>query len=157
MDLISFQSAVSSLNVAKDIVKGMISLKSSTELNEKTIELQSVIIDLHSDLMAIQSQYQELLKSKSDLESQLVQMKNWDITASNYKIISVNAGNFVYEYQNTSEPKHWLCPNCFESQKKSILQCDSMSGGRKIHVSCPNCNTNFEAFYSDLPSYQKPN
>jgi len=151
---------VKSLKDAKGIADAIRQLDKEVAVNEKASELFNIIIDLQShvsslqsDLMLIQSQYQELLQVKDNLEKQLVQMGEWEITKSNYKFIAVGIGNFVYESTDTSAQTHWICPNCYEKQKKSILQVNKAFEGRKVHLDCPNCEINFPIFYDQLPSY----
>ena len=155
---------IQSLKDAKSIADAIRQLDKKVAIDEKASELFNIIIDLQShvsslqsDLMLIQTQHGELLQTKSNLEKELVQMKNWDITKSKYKLISVTAGNVVYESQDTSETKHWLCTNCYEKQQKSILQSKHPKGsmGAAREVFCPACNMSFHINVMLLPNFNE--
>ena len=78
-------------------------------------------------MMMIQSDYQNILRAKEDLEKKLVEQENWDKDRARYHLARVGGGwnAFVYalkERKPAIEPAHWLCAHCYEEKKKSIFQ-----------------------------------
>jgi hypothetical protein len=120
MPLTAITSTITSINAAKDIIKAMVSLNTIAEVNQKAIELQSIIIDLQSRIFEIQ-------QSHSAIEDELTNINNWEMSvARNYHLHEPKSGQFVYasnEPMKNNEPAHWICPACYQNRKKSILQC----------------------------------
>jgi hypothetical protein len=83
------------------------------------------VIDLQSKLFSAQAQYEALAEAKRDVEEKLVAYKKWDSEAARYDLKEIVSGIFVYVLKDdhaAGDPVHWLCPNCFQEGKKSILQ-----------------------------------
>jgi hypothetical protein len=143
MVITEISAALTTIKVAKDLIKGISSLNADVAIKEKTVDLLGTIVDLQEHILSMQSKYGELLKSKSDLEEKLKQHEEWLITKSGYTLNEVATGVFVYcskESKDATEPKHWLCANCFSNEKKSILQLSKYDGSGQ-HYSCPGCKT----------------
>jgi rubrerythrin len=135
-DLISIKTAFSNIKIASDIIKGILSIKSMTEINEKAIELQGIILSLQDKIFDIQKEYSEIYDKYSEIS-------NWTKNiASHYSLYDTGEGKFVYalkqEFVKPDEPMHWICAQCFNERKKSILQ-----AARKDEfahsVQCPIC------------------
>jgi len=158
MPLNEITSAIASVKVASDIVKGILSLNKDVAVNEKAIELLSAIISLQKDLLSMQSDYSVLLKSKSDLEEELKKFNTWSKTESQYKLEEVSGGTFVRSPINlneSKEPMHWLCTHCWEDQKKSILQI-TWHGESSTKYSCPRCKNDIDVeSHGNYPRYPK--
>ena len=88
MVLTEISAAFTSLKVAADIIKGILSLNKDSTINSKVIELQSVILTLQSELSSMQSKHEEIIQAKSDVEKELIQLKNWETTASQYDLVN---------------------------------------------------------------------
>ncbi len=131
---------LSALKTLKDIIKSFSSLSSDVAIKEKTSELLGIIVDLQGDILLMQSEYGELLKSKNDLEKELIELKDWEKTKSQYKLKKIASGTFVYSYEDShdsKDPPHWLCANCYHNGKKSILQFST----KAFFYFCPKCKT----------------
>ena len=92
-------------------------------------------------MMSIQSEYSKLLQSNDELRKKAVETETWNKERLNYELAEVSSGVLAYAYQKTAnnqEPKHWLCTNCYENKKKSILQLGNR-GRIDECLSCPNC------------------
>ena len=128
------------LKTFKDLIKGVSSLSSDAVIKEKTSEIFGIIVDLQEYIFSMQSKYSELVKSKNDLEKKLIKLKKWEKTKSQYQLKEIARGTFVYSYKKSdehSDPHHWLCTNCYEEGKKSILQISTS----KFCYICPKCET----------------
>jgi len=143
------------LKDAKSIADAIRQRDKQVAINEKATELFNIIINLQghvsslqSDLMSIQTEHNELLKTKNDIEKKLVKKEKWDITASKYELKEIYPGTFVYALkENTelpgesTEPHHWICTSCYSKQKKSILQHHNTNPGIMRDFICPECKT----------------
>ena len=138
------------LKAAGEIVKSLIDLKTTHEVQAKAIELQAIILSVQSDAMEAQAREAELLQKMRELEEELRLFHNWSDEKESYELRPLEKGGFVYALKSgvkANEPPHWLCTKCFQNQTKSILQFSGREaierGGRASHESyeCPNCST----------------
>ncbi|HTR43484.1 MAG TPA: hypothetical protein VMH87_17875 [Pseudomonadales bacterium] len=111
--------------------------------NEISIKLQRLIIDLHNEITLVQSGYQTVLRTQDELKKKLSEREQWEEISSRYRLERVGTVLFSFVYvpddkQPSTEPAHWLCANCFEQKKKSILQYTGMN-----RYQCPSCKTDF--------------
>jgi hypothetical protein len=97
-----------------------------SDLTLQVANAQVANADLKLKLVALQEDLRRAQAFKSDLDR--------------YELWETQTGPVVYrlktEAQN-GEPKHYLCPNCIEARRKSILQ------GDRHFRKCPNCKTQF--------------
>lgn len=135
-------SLISSSKAAYDIAKGIISLKAEVERNQSISDLLNIILSVQSDALAMQSKYQDLLQEKNNLEKKLMDFEKWSETESQYDLQEIVCGVFVYVYKktdNSKDPVHWLCTNCWQDKIKSIIQCDNPNYSRNRIYTCPKC------------------
>jgi hypothetical protein len=134
-----FSTALGLLKTITGTTKRFADAREEFKVNEVAIQLQGITLDLQSEMMMIQSDYQNILHSKEDLEKKLIEQEGWDKERARYHLESVGDGIFVYLLNPTAndiEPPHWICAHCYEEKKKSILQ-------RNPYPSwiCPRCKT----------------
>lgn len=133
-------AALASLKAAFDILKGMNSLNIDVSVKQQTTELLSSLIAVQSGMLSLQTEYQKLLESNEDLRQQIVQSEQWEETESHYDLRKTTLGGIV-RAPNAKHPRpdplYWLCANCFENKKKSILQ--KSSWGDHDPLFCPSC------------------
>jgi ribosomal protein L29 len=144
MDMMSIQAAVTSLKTASDIVATFIKLKPSAEIQSKVIELNAVILSAQSSALAANSEQFALLKKVSDLEKEIARIKAWEAEKQKYELHEFKSGLFAYGLKadaKGTQPNHQLCANCYEHEKKSILQKQLVTAGRMTVLLCPNCQT----------------
>ncbi len=119
-------TALASLKAASDIIKGFNALQLEVAVKEKSTELFNIIISLQSNILSMQSEYSELLTSKSNIEKELLELKNNISDKSKYILVEIAPGILAYtpkETSNSFEPKHYLCQNCYDTKnQKSVLQ-----------------------------------
>jgi hypothetical protein len=123
-DMSLIAGAVSSLKLAQDMTKTLISLRDFTKLNETVIELQRVILAAQSDALAAQSDQFTMLERVRNLEAEIARLKAWDSEKGKYELKDVGHGAFAYvrkEDADPREPPHWLCTKCYRDGKGSIL------------------------------------
>ncbi|MDB6157768.1 MAG: hypothetical protein JWO04_1474 [Gammaproteobacteria bacterium] len=152
MDMGSISAAVSSLKVAGDIARGLISLKTMTEVQSKAIELNQQILDAQHQIFAANAAQTTLVERIRELESQVSRMKDWDAQKQRYKLAAPFPGCMVYALlkpMSEGQPPHYLCTSCFQKGEPSILQGregrHSKDGWAYAMYCCPNSNCRSEA------------
>ena len=118
-------TALAALSNLRTLAKAIADSKVESALREQAVESGFAIIDAQNAIISLQSQYQSLLEEKDTLKKQLIEMENWEGESARYELIQIADGVFVYALKNdyeTTEPAHWLCPDCYQNRKKSILQ-----------------------------------
>lgn len=132
---------------AMDIAKIIISSKTDNETKARVSELQSSMSVLHATYLSLQSQNEELSKLNNKLEKELAKINNFNKEAKRYEIRELCAGVVVYALKKDNanqEPMHYLCPNCYQERRKSILQLHAKSyHGARYNCTNPACKAEF--------------
>lgn len=114
------------LKAAGDLAKAFLQLKSDAERQAKVIELQSIILAAQSNAIAAQSDQFAMLEEVRALKEEIAQVKAWETEKQRYQMVSPFSGATVYalkEAMSNGEPPHYICANCYQNGKRSILQC----------------------------------
>jgi hypothetical protein len=141
MDMTSIAAAASSLKAAADVARALGELHTMSEVQGKVIELQSKILAAQSSALAAQSEHALMSQRVSELESEVARVKEWTGEKTRYSLIKPWDGAVVYalrESVSNGEPPHWICTNCYQSGRKSILNQVWDKNGTSI-VLCPVC------------------
>ncbi len=141
-DMIMFQGAMAGLKAAADIAIGLSKLNTMTDVNAKAIELQQVILNVQSTALAAQSEQATLVHRIRELEEEVVRVKAWETQKQRYALVRPfdDDGSVVYalkESMSDGEPPHYICTNCHEDGRRSVLQ-GRFKERRSILV-CPTC------------------
>lgn len=152
MAISEIMAAWQSLKVAGDIAKGLIDLKTMAEVQTKTAELNQMILAAQNDLFAANATHASLVEEIGELKERLLRMESWDAQKKRYKLVAVSAGATAYALQKSmsdGEPPHYLCANCYENGKRSILNAGhSMRalGGYTVVLICtaPTCKATMD-------------
>lgn len=148
-------SLIASSRTAYDIAKGLTSVYVDDKVKKHTSELISILLSVQTDALAVQSNHQELLKEKDNLEKKIVEFEKWAETERQYELKEIAPVIFVYSYKEGiefTEPKHWLCTNCWKDKIKSIIRLSSEGSGSKKYI-CPNCKDEFYIRHGPSGSY----
>ncbi len=120
-----FIEIIGYISAASKGIKSIADVATDASVQQKTVDLNNVIIPLQSAIMEMQAEHQDLIDIKNSLEQELMDYKNWDAEKSNYDLTEVSFGVRVYVEKSNEDNicnKLWLCPKCFEENKKSIIQ-----------------------------------
>lgn len=157
MPAVEFAGLISSIRGAIDVVKELkyaydeqTSLRTQAELLERLIGIQH-------EALSVQNRHSELIKEKDELQKKLIEFDKWEEVTESYRLLEVQTGKFVYSLKNpqlSSEPIHWLCTNCFDDRKKSILQAVFRNDFDALYA-CPRCKANLYLHYKDYPPQGK--
>jgi len=158
-------AALSSIKTISDIATFILKAKVGTEVSQKAIELQTIIITLQGAITSTQIQNHELVAENERLKQQLANAEKWEEETMGYQLIEVDDGAFVYaqhpNWNHPHKPTHWFCTNCYQKKQKSILQkkgCASwITSGTDVErdaliwiYTCANCNAEIRT--SSTPS-----
>jgi len=123
-----------------DMAKGLKDINDASIRNGAVIELQEKILSAHQAQLT-------LLDRISELEKEVARFETWDAEKEKYELKNVVWGAVAYmlkpEVRGT-EPPHWLCTNCYENRRKSIMQAGP-GAGRGSAYKCPACPNTFSA------------
>lgn len=142
VDIASIAGALSALQTAGEIAKGMIGLSDTAKIQGKVIELQSAILAAQSNALSAQAEQSSLLSRIGDLEKEIAKVKAWEAEKENYELFQFRPGAFAYRFKTSvdpAKPAHEICATCYESGVKSILQHDLVFPGRKNIARCDSC------------------
>ena len=143
--MIDVQAGLIAISSARDFASYIIGKKIDAAVTEKAVELMGHIISLQGLIFSLRDHNSLILEEKKNLENKLMQMEKWDATAAQYHLKEVVPGLFVYSYKgkvDESTPAHWICPNCYELKKKSILQRKTQDYQCTMYE-CPACRTQY--------------
>jgi hypothetical protein len=145
VDLTGISTALGSLVAAKDIAQTMVGLRDAAILNGKIAELNSKIIDAQSGVFLVNEERTALVQRVGKLEKEIADMKTWETEKQRYELKSTSQlGGFAYALKPemaAGEPPHYICANCYQSNKKRFLQgTQNMASGRR-KFDCAECHS----------------
>lgn len=162
MDLSLFSQATSSLSAAVTLAKSFVGLRDEAQRLVATNELLAQINEAHGKISALliahaesAAEHQAALREKRELEEELRRVKAEKADLENYALRELSPGVFVYARSTgveSTEPLHYLCAQCRNDGKKSILQRGENHGS--IFHRCTICETNFLERHKPAPNIQ---
>lgn len=148
--------AISTISSIADLTKRVMAGKVDAEVKGMAADLNNSILSLQATLFSLQTKNQELLERNRLLEGELINAANWESEAGRYYLHELCTGVFVYslkEDERDGEPAHYICPNCYQSGRKSLLQSDVPSiEGTSFKCKQSSC----KAEYVDYKSNKLP-
>lgn len=141
-------AGLTSLKAAFDLAKTLVGVHDQAVVRAKVIELQEQILAAQASAVTAQTDQAGLLKRVGELEKELADLKAWEADKQRYELTEIQQATrkgkvFVYtlkEETHSSEPKHSLCPNCYQNGRKSILQPITLDQGMIDLLVCQSCN-----------------
>lgn len=146
VDLTLVSGIATTLKTAMDIAKTTKEISDMSTVKSKVIEMQDLILTAQSSAMAAQTQLYEILQENAELKRKVSAVDDWKSTASRYSLKDYGGGTFAYELRAEAangEPQHRLCPACFESGKKSILQFQGRTASQQDYFKCLPCEQDY--------------
>ncbi len=143
MDGPTIAATIKNLQMGFQAINGILKMNVGSKVEIKVVELKGVIIDVQDKLLAMQTNHSEMIKRIDSLERENKHLKSMEAEREKYQLHPVGVGAVVYILKpsvDLGEPAHWLCVNCFDQGRKSILQKRRHDGrGDEVDYSCPNC------------------
>lgn len=128
-------AGLSAFKAMFDMAKGL------KDINDAAIR-NGAVIELQEQILTAQQQQAALIERIGDLEKEIATYDKWDSEKEKYELKPVSiSGMLAYMLKKEtrgSEPPHWLCTNCYENRKRSILQFYG-TRGRENHYKCHCC------------------
>jgi ribosomal protein L29 len=150
MDITLIQGAISGLKLASDIARGLLELKSISEVQGKVIELQSASLSAQSSALAANSDQFAMVEEIRTLKEEIARIKAWETEKKRYTLITPwHSGGVAYalkESMKESEPPHLICTKCYEDRRKSILNPVTLNSGF-MSFACPVCKSQIPTGY----------
>jgi len=143
-------SGISALKAALDIVK---SIKDANDVATR----QRIVIKLQEQILSAHEAQFELIERVRALEEEIARAETWEADKQRYELARVGNAAFAYvlkEERAAGEPPHWLCAQCYQDRKKSILQDSPKSAGFGQRLwSCHACGAEIALDAKLLPSF----
>lgn len=136
------QTVMGGLTAALQIARALKDISDASERASKIMELQSTIMDVQSRAIEIQTTHSAQIDRIRLLETEIASFKEWNADKKRYELQESRDGVFVYtlkEYMQNGEPAHSICPDCYQSSIKSILQTIIRSPGMTRVLLCQQC------------------
>ena len=150
MDMALIQGTISGLKAAADIAKGIMDLKSMAEVQGKVIELQSAILHAQSSALSANADQAEMAEEIRRLKADLERARGWEAEKQRYQLFAITNGGVLYalkfDQRQPREPAHYLCTNCFELGRKTVLNIAGDKDGW-TGWNCPVCRSRVETGY----------
>ncbi len=143
MDYPTFQATVTSLKLAADLLKSALQLKPTPEITLNLSEANDLILSAQNSALESKSAQLAMADTIRELEKEIIRIKAWNDQKPRYKLVAIVSGAACYalkvEYRGT-EPPHWICTNCFEEGRKSILN-PRRNRDQEYSYVCPKCGS----------------
>lgn len=135
MGIVEIKAGYEGAKAAFDIAKGVGALKTEAAVNGAIIEIQRHVVEAQQGLSAS-------LRTIEDLEKEILRLKDWSAEKQSYELADTGQGSLAYKLKEGLElpqPSHWICPQCYEDGKKSILKHETLPVGRTQTLVCHRC------------------
>lgn len=153
IDMASITAAIGSMKAAGDIAVGLVNLKTMSEVHAKAVELNQKIIVAQHEIFAANAAQTECIQRISELEKQIANIKAWEAQKQRYQMRTILDGITVYALKKSmsdGEPPHYICANCYEAGKRSIIQ-NGETKDRFTTLVCPTCISAIPTGYRGFP------
>ena len=140
VDVLAISGALTSLKTANDLLGALIGAKEAESVRGEVVKCLGQVIAAQRDCLAAQEAHSALLKQKDELERKVVELEDWGREKARYELQDAGLGQLAYtlkEAMQGGEPRHHLCPNCYASGRKSILQ--PFDGYLSRYLNCHAC------------------
>ena len=142
------------------IAGDMAAAKDEVERNKLLIEFQRVVIGANLQLATLQQENSSLKHAIEDLKREAVRKENWESESKRYVLHDAAQGLVVYalkQSMSNGEPPHYLCANCFNEDKKTVLYFSIKAGDKRAEtLNCKACKTESPTGYSSGSHPQYP-
>ena len=167
LDVNAIAGMITGVKAAAELVQLAISARDVEVVRKKAIELRGEILAVQSIALEAQAEQFALQNQVRELEKEVADLKAWDAEREKYQLANVREGSdgggaFAYVLKDdvgSTEPKHFICPNCYQQGQKSILQEELRTPGAVNVLYCQRCFGEINrtgVTYTNLPRPQPP-
>jgi hypothetical protein len=129
-------AGLSAFKAMFDMAKGL------KDINDAAIR-NGAVIELQEQILSAQQQQSELFELVRTLEAEVANFETWKTEKERYELKELAPhGVYAYAIKESArgpEPKHWICPDCYENRQKSVLQQVTRVPGRADVRLCQRC------------------
>lgn len=146
LDIDVVNQTLGTLKAAADAAEAAKTMDDVASVKGKVVEMLDLILTAHRAAAQTQSQLISMLQENFDLKIQLGKVEQWEGVASRYRLKDFGSNTFAYELKaelEDQEPSHLLCPNCFQTQRKAILQFSHTTNNQQKLYKCSSCSKDF--------------
>jgi hypothetical protein len=139
-------AGLSAFNSMLEMARGL------KDVNDAAIR-NLAVVELTEKIIAAQAAQTALIAEVAKLEKELTRFETWETEKQRYELSDVGNGQLVYtlrDGQQHSEPKHSICPSCYQRGQRSILQKETWQPGRAQVFSCHRCGS--AVYLSGMPA-----
>jgi hypothetical protein len=133
-------AALTAARTAGDLVNTIQKLGADVEINAAVISIQQELLKTQQAVFSVNDRIEALNRENAALQSKLNEADSWKAESQRYQLTEVAAGILLYVLKPDAangEPTHYLCPNCFGTKQKSILQKPKVTS---LSYHCHGCN-----------------
>ena len=141
VDIAAIGGALGSIKAAGEIANAMLKLHDAKALQDKTIELNRMILSAQQDAMAANAAQTELIARMRQLEQELAELKSWHADRSRYELADIGGGVVALQIKESvrnGEAFHRICADCASRGQKSYLQ-PQVQGPYYDRYKCHGC------------------
>lgn len=141
--------------------KAMLDIAKSFKDISDSAARQNIAIELREQILSAQETQATLIEKVRTLEAEITRFETWDTERQKYQLKNVAKGATAYvlkKHAREGEPPHWICPNCYQHRKKSILQSagpaeKSGADMRKTAWGCAECGSSIRVQFTITPEF----
>lgn len=141
IDVAAIGGALGSIKAAGDIAQAMLKLHDAKALQEKTIELNRIILSAQHEAMAANGAQMELVAQIRQLEKENSDLKDWKADLGRYQLTDIGGGVValtIKDAMRNGEAFHRICATCASNGKKSYIQ-PQVKGPYYERYKCDGC------------------
>jgi hypothetical protein len=142
MPVAEITAGITSVRAAYDLTKAMIASRDAKLLANSARDLQMVLGEAIGKFLEAQQAQMAQLEEIASLKAEIANFRDWETEKQRYELKQVGTGTFAQMLKPDArgiEPPHWLCPNCFETGKKSYFQFSTHAGWGSVYR-CKGCD-----------------
>lgn len=158
VDIDVISDAVNTLKTASDMASSAKAIEDLAALKKKLADMSGLILAAHSAVVSTQAQLMGMMQENFDLQSKLSKVEQWEDTASRYLLKDFGGNTYAYELKAEladNEAHHLICPNCFQTERKSILQFSHDTPTHQRLFKCRACSEEFALGFRSEPNYRR--
>lgn len=132
MDNSHFAIVATSLGVARDMAKAMLSVRDFNLVAEKVAALNEQLLKAHDALLGHSAAMLQLTQENFESREEIRKLKEAAAERGRYSLFEIVPGSFAYRVDVApdtggagdpvkTEPLHYLCQPCFDIGRKAVL------------------------------------
>lgn len=133
------------IKTAHDLSEALMDAPGRQISQYKIKELQEVIRAVGASVTAVLETQSKLVEKVRQLQKQNHDLEDWHTVTNRYALVEASPGVFIYALKQDAvgpEPKHFICPDCYQRHTKSILQYSAITSSGLKKYRCHICQTN---------------